>query len=342
MRKSRVYYFCSLGGLLGLAFVVLLWQHLQLARQLPAPGPRPNPLHIAAAALALRAEHKDKNTSGSMDWRPRWIGRVPADLRGLGSKVWQALQIAAQPTAIDAAKQLLRAAVELNTSVTVVQVGACDGAWEQTNDPVQELLQDPRVRAAALEPVPYLWAELDKRLAALPASKGRLAAINAALCLEQKEHVPFYIVSPKFAEEHPEEKHWAVRELGSFKRSHLKKHHIPSEYIETMQVRCLAPPQLFELEESPVGRDPAAVDAVVVDAEGFDADLVRALYELPSLRPAVLIFEQKHVPRPKLREALAALRKFRYVHWRDQDQVVAVLAAPPPPPNTSEARAVSG
>lgn len=266
----------------------------------------------------------------NLSWTPFFVDAVPADRIGLASEVWQQLQQQVQPSAAAAARQLLQAAVARNASLSVVQVGACDGNWAATNDPVQELLRDPRVRALALEPVPKLWRELQQRLAALPDAEGRLFAVNKALCLESAASVPFFVVSPKFAEEHPDAAHWVTSELGSFKRSHLRKHHIPDRFIAKIDVPCLDPPALFAASSlGAVASGPAAVDAVVVDAEGFDADLVEAmLSRVPDLRPALLILEQKHVPRVRLQRVLDTLRSLRYVHWQDNDQLVALLAAP--------------
>jgi len=263
------------------------------------------------------------------DWQPAWGGRVDADARGLGSHVWRGLQPPRRAVpAAEVARLLLAAAAQQNLTLAVLQVGACDGAWEETNDPMQALLQDSRVRALALEPVPQIWQDLRKRLAGLPGAEHRLLALNAAVCLEAREAVPFFIVSARFASDHPEAKHWAQRELGSFQRRHLRKHHIPDKYIEMIKVPCVTPPQLFRQPHSPIGPDPSQVDALIIDAEGLDGDLVLAFLELHTFRPALVVFEQKHLPRVKLEPVLSHLRRLRYVHWRERDQIVAVLAAP--------------
>lgn len=252
-----------------------------------------------------------------------------AGKRDLGHKVWAQMQSMPNATARAAAQALLRAATEGNSSLAIVQVGACDGAWEQSNDPVQELLNDTRVRAIAMEPVPYLWAELEKRLATLPEAAGRLLAVNAALCLEAGENVPFYVVSSSFAADHPNAEHWAKRELGSFNRSHLLKHRVPERYIEQIDVPCMAPPQLFERQDSPVGHVPAEVDALIVDAEGLDDQLVKAMLKLEDFRPALVIFERKHIPRARRDEIQGLLRQLRYEPFNDNDQLVAVLEQQP-------------
>merc|ERR1712118_254394 len=125
-----------------------------------------------------------------------------------------------------------------------------------------------------------------------------------------------------------ESPHWAQKELGSFDRKHLKKHRIHDRYIDTLKVPCVTAPELLETKGSPWGSDIAAVDALVVDAEGLDGDLTLAFLALDAFRPALVIFEQKHLKRDKLKVVLHQLRQLRYVFWRDADQVVALLAAP--------------
>eukprot|EP00927_Polykrikos_kofoidii_P056317 TRINITY_DN50469_c0_g1_i1.p1 TRINITY_DN50469_c0_g1~~TRINITY_DN50469_c0_g1_i1.p1 ORF type:complete len:329 (-),score=55.46 TRINITY_DN50469_c0_g1_i1:89-1075(-) len=306
--------------------VAFLHQHFLLSV-------RDVPVHVARPVLAVAAKSLFNGSvpvvQDWQSWRPRWSGIVPSDRKGLGAKVWEELQTLPDPTAYNATRRLLQAAIDKNVSLAVVQVGACDGKWEDSNDPVQELLRHPRVRAIALEPVPYLWRDLAARFATLPNASGRLLPVNGALCLEAKASAPFFVVSSRFAADHPDAGHWAKRELGSFQKSHLRKHHIPNQYIEQIDVPCLAPPQLFERVDSPVGNEPSNIDAVVVDAEGLDADLVEALLrDVRDFRPALVIFEQKHVPRKRLRTVLDQLRKLRYVFWTDRDQLVALLAAP--------------
>merc|ERR1719410_1156390 len=178
-----------------------------------------------------------------------------------------------------------------------------------------------------LEPVPKLWKELSERLSKLHGADRRLLAVNAALCVKPGDAVPFYVVSPQFAVDFPDSEHWVLRELGSFNRKHLRKHHIPNKYIETINVPCVAPQQLFEQPRSPVGHDASAVDALVVDAEGLDGELVLSTLAIKSFRPALVVFEQKHIPRKDLEPVLATLRKLHYVHWREGDHMVALLAA---------------
>eukprot|EP00929_Paragymnodinium_shiwhaense_P113442 TRINITY_DN81738_c0_g1_i1.p1 TRINITY_DN81738_c0_g1~~TRINITY_DN81738_c0_g1_i1.p1 ORF type:complete len:337 (+),score=62.54 TRINITY_DN81738_c0_g1_i1:118-1128(+) len=303
----------------------MTWMHDLLLRQAPYPTSH-------SVGANLRAD-----ICGAVpDWRPSWEGPVEAGRGGLGARAWLALQnrsAGQQPTAYDATREILAAvgesAPESAQALAVVQVGACDGDWEDSNDPMQALLSDSRVLALVVEPVPPLFQKLSTRLATLPSADRRLKPVNAAICMETSAATPFYIVSDQFAKDNPDAPHWQKSQLGSFKKSHLRKHHIPHKYIETINVPCLTPPKLLQTEGTPFGVGaPSRVDALIIDAEGLDGDLVRAFLGVESFRPALLIFEHKNLKRKALREVLAFLRSFHYVHWCDQDQIVALRAAP--------------
>jgi len=282
-------------------------------------------------ALSRTVAAKVTNTHAwkPVAWRPEWSGRLEADRHGFASELWKQLQSQPDTTTFETTRLLLQTAVSVSSTLNIVQVGACDGAWEKTNDPMQSLFQSQLVRAVAIEPVPPLWEQLKKRLATLPAADERLLALNAAVCLESKKDVPFYTVRKAFSRDHPEVEHWAQNELGSFQKRHLTKHHIPRQYIEEIPVQCVSPTALFEMPNSPVGQDAAAVDVLIVDAEGLDADLVDRFLETDSFRPAVLIFEWKHIARPRVEAVLETMRKASYVYWRDNDQIVGLLAGQP-------------
>lgn len=336
----------AVGSLLGLAGVGLLWQMVVVLHSvnrvpLPQDSAAASPGLLASLAAASRSEQvapappaplaaADQARAAGADWdyRPPWVP-VTADTKGLASKVWRELQGRPDATAYDAARSLLGAAKAAGTQLSVVQVGACDGAWEETNDPMQALLTDERTQALVVEPVPPNFEELRIRLASLPGAAQRLKAVNVAICLEAAEAVAFYVVSDRYAKDHPESPHWAKKELGSFDKKHLKKHRIPDSYIDTLKVPCMTAPDLLEKTEgSPWGADSSVVDALVVDAEGLDGDLTLAFLALETFRPALIIFEQKHLKRDKLKGVLHKMRELRYVFWRDADQVVALLAAP--------------
>lgn len=248
----------------------------------------------------------------------------------LGAAVLEKLRNASKPTAREAAERLLQVASHHNRTVSVLQVGACDGEWADTNDPVQPLLSDPGVKALLLEPVPPHFEELRRRVMALPYAEGRLLPVNAALCPSGgAKSLPFYAVSPRYAVDHPEAPHWAKREIGSLLRSHLEKHRIPDEYIEEIPVPCRTPAETFQEAGAPV-KQPANLDVLLVDAEGMDAEVVKGFLELPGFRPSMIVFERQHISVTKRKELAEKLHQHHYYDWSDHRNSVAILDIPQP------------
>merc|ERR1712032_763550 len=59
------------------------------------------------------------------------------------------------------------------------------------------------------------------------------------------------------------------------------------EYLEELQVRCLAPPDVM----TEAHLTPESVDLFLVDAEGYDAMIVSSLLGVDGFSPAVVVFE---------------------------------------------------
>lgn len=348
MRRNNV---CMLGLLLCLVTFALLHQHFMLFSHVVGPAVRPHvgrklwegqalarpprPAVVAATASAFSVAVASAASALTAS-----VAAASAASSAASAAASTPEQQFSKKSAHGAARALLRAAAQRNVTLGIVQVGACDGAWKESNDPVQELFLDPRVRALALEPVPHLFSTLERRVAALPDSRGRLLVLNTALCLETKDAVPFFVVDAKYGEDHPHAPHWTLHELGSFDREHLKRHHIPYKYIKEVQVPCLAPTQLFaerfggrealaSLPPSPLGPGGArAVDLLIVDAEGLDADLVEAMLKVEGFRPRAMIFERKHIKKRRLKQVLHALESLGYELFKDHAQQVAVWRSP--------------
>lgn len=130
--------------------------------------------------------------------------------------------------------------------------------------------------------------------------------MNMAVCPEASGLVPFYVVSDRFAEDHPEAPHWAKYQLSSLNRNHILNHRevisglcnecLESQeafeaYVEEIQVPCKVPGDL--LYAASVRQED--VDLLEVDAEGEDAKIVSAFLSLPRFRPALIVFEEVHL-----------------------------------------------
>ena len=111
------------------------------------------------------------------------------------------------------------------TGINFVQIGACDGDFSQSNDPIQKFILSKRDwHGVMLEPVPYLFEKLKTNIAkSIPDWEKRIVPINAALSDHDGSQL-FYIVNPHFAEEMPDETHALKHQIGSFNKHHIIKH----------------------------------------------------------------------------------------------------------------------
>lgn len=207
--------------------------------------------------------------------------------------------------------------------VQLVQVGACDGDFGEgettSDDPVQRLLlEEASLRALLLEPHPGVFGMLHENVRQHFGESTRIRLMNVAVAAEEcSGSMPFYVVSPRFAAEHPRRAaHWAKYQLSSLDREHVLNHcefvglsrEAFAEYVDEIQVRCLTPVDL--LREAHLL--PEDVDVLQVDAEGHDDKIVEAFFALPGFRPELVIFEATHLDREEAEGILASFRAQGY------------------------------
>jgi FkbM family methyltransferase len=159
----------------------------------------------------------------------------------------------------------------------VVQVGAFDG---QTNDPIHDWIIRYGWRGVLVEPQARYFAKLEETYAGFP----KLSLRNVALAHESGRR-PFYTLPA----DTPGVPDW-VGQLASFDRSTIvaHKHLIPNieELIRADDVECVTFEDLLE------GVD--RVDLLQVDAEGFDAEIIR-MFDFDRWRPSIVNFESVHL-----------------------------------------------
>ena len=127
--------------------------------------------------------------------------------------------------------------------------------------------------------------------------------------------VDFHVVSQRFMREFPNAPYWAQSELSTTIRSSiLRGVHLvvqpkdPELYVDTIRVPCHRPDDLLHSRLV----DPRSVNALVVDAEGLDAELVEAFMRISGMQPALIIFEAHIASAKQLRVLYARLRRGGY------------------------------
>lgn len=162
-----------------------------------------------------------------------------------------------------------------------VQVGANDGAMM---DPLRKQVLSSRWRGLVIEPVPQLFAQLERNYAA---AAGRVRAVNLAIATQDGE-LPFYHLADRPGL--PSLPDW-VAGLGSFRRDVVLKHadRIPQleRYLSEIQVPAVTWRTLCQRHG--VER----IDVLVTDTEGYDFEIIRQV-DFTRHRPLLLIYEHHH------------------------------------------------
>lgn len=174
--------------------------------------------------------------------------------------------------------------------LTFLQVGANDGLRA---DPIRDYVLRYRWRGLLLEPMPSLFAQLQRNYADCP----ELSFLNAALDVQAGSRTLYY-----FGPECGSLPDWAFG-LGTFDRARLEAllsdFHLPPSAIHEQTAPTLT--WADALRKLPDGR----CDLLVLDTEGADVTLLDAL-DLQQDGPRVIQFEHACVSQA---EHLRALRR---------------------------------
>jgi len=162
--------------------------------------------------------------------------------------------------------------------VRYLQVGAFDGV---SGDPIYPLIERHALQGIVIEPQKDAFERLNANYARFP----HFQFVNAAIAGHDGRSNLFRI---RPGARGPE---W-LHQIASFDRNVLmsRAHMVTNleSMIETEQVRCLTFETLFK--ETGI----EYVDLLQVDAEGFDAEILR-LFNIPLRRPAIVRFEHTHL-----------------------------------------------
>jgi len=179
--------------------------------------------------------------------------------------------------------------------VCYLQIGAFDGIQ---GDPVYPLIVRHSLRGILVEPQKDAFARLKENYAKFSGFR----FINAAIAAHDGESILYRIK--------PEAKGPAwLHQIASFDREVILRHAqmVPNleSMIETEKVRCMSFATLFD----EVGLQ--TVDMLQVDAEGFDAEILR-LFDVAKRAPAIVRFEHKHLSTADHADTLAMLVRGGY------------------------------
>jgi FkbM family methyltransferase len=182
-------------------------------------------------------------------------------------------------------------------NVCFLQIGAFDGV---AGDPIYPLIERHDLRGVLVEPQRAAFERLKANYACFGDS--RFVFLNAAVAAEDGS-AKLYRIQP--TANAPE---WTPQ-LASFDRQVLLNHAhlIPNleSLIVAEEVRAVSVASL--LNEAGLGR----VDLLQIDAEGYDAEILR-LFDVFRRRPPIVRFEHKHLSRAVHDSAVQSLLTVGY------------------------------
>jgi FkbM family methyltransferase len=222
--------------------------------------------HLAAAARALLPK------SLRSQWRElaeeRVLGRPLKFVRNRGAELEVTLEF------------VLASYQRRNPDIFFLQIGAFDG---MSGDPLSPLIERYALRGILVEPQREFFERLKTNYARFNLSN--FTFVNAAIGPKDGA-VPLYKIRPW-----PDAPQW-IHQHASFDRNHVLKLRgvIPDleSLIEVEQVRSVTFTSL--LKEA--GRE--RVDILQIDAEGYDAELLR-LFDVPARKPPIVRYEHTHL-----------------------------------------------
>ena len=200
--------------------------------------------------------------------------------------------------------------------ISIIQIGANDGV---THDPLGELILDcqGRVRGLLIEPQHAAFGRLSQRYAHAPL----ITCLHAAIDWEPGTRC-IYSVNQQAASERLRR---SVSDgMGSFERRHVEatlKTRMPvlsGHEIDELITEEVVP--VTTLEQALDGAEIRQPDVCLVDAEGFDAEIVRMTLDI-GIRPILIQYEHKHLHVRDRRSISKRLIREGYRLWADHADV---------------------
>jgi FkbM family methyltransferase len=169
-------------------------------------------------------------------------------------------------------------------TVTIMQVGACDGV--ETDDPLRDFISSGGTRSILIEPNPVAFALLKKTYEGVP----NVTLIQTAIGEKDGEAYLYRVKDGdiKGTRQSP------LLALSTFDQNYLTgKCGIKPDQIERITVPCRTLASLV----AELGL--TKIDLLLIDVESYDAVIVRMALEMP-VRPACIECEHNNLP-PKVR-----------------------------------------
>jgi FkbM family methyltransferase len=237
-------------------------------------------------------------------WRyvhARTVARVEARVRG------------GTPDRTADVQKFLQASIRSRPDFSILQVGAYDGV---SNDIIHALLANPHVRGVLLEPQPGPFALLQQRWDRV----SRIVPVRAALADTTGER-PLYVIADAFKHKHP-----FPDQVSSFYRSRVES--ACSRYVWRPSSDFIASVQVPTIDWQTLVRRYGRFDLVAIDAEGYDAEILKQI-DMNASPPDIILYEHVLLPRRVQKRCRQLLTSNGYsVTQVNQNDTLATLSGP--------------
>jgi FkbM family methyltransferase len=184
-----------------------------------------------------------------------------------------------------AAPRLLRAFAEAYPRAVFVEIGSNDG---EQHDHLQPFILSSAWRGVMVEPVPYVFERLQRNYGGTPG----ISLDNSAIA-DHDGSRPFYYLAEASEEERDALPGW-YDGIGSFSREAVLSHAREIPDIESRVVEKELPTLTYESLCERHGLH--KVDLLLIDVEGYDWDLIRAI-DFDRGLPRLVVYEHYHLAR---------------------------------------------
>ena len=190
-----------------------------------------------------------------------------------------------------------------NLIKTLVQIGSNDG---KRFDILNKFIKEYSPTSILVEPIKKDFEDLKKNYS----NKKNISFENSAISVNNKVNTLFKVKDEKlnFYSEY-------VKGITSFNEKHLLKHGISKSHIKEVKVNSLS---IFDLlKKYSINQ----LDLLVIDAEGYDGDIVIDFLSTITLRP-LIIFEYIHINHKVFKEVIKSLALKKYNHFKIDENLI--------------------
>tara|TARA_Y100000992_G_C21130415_1_gene426299 strand:- start:45 stop:794 length:750 start_codon:yes stop_codon:yes gene_type:complete len=186
---------------------------------------------------------------------------------------------------------------------SVIQIGANDG---KRFDVINSFIKKYSPKAILIEPIKENYEDLKLNYK----DQNNIFFENSAISVNNEINFLFKVDEQKFKfyDEH-------IKGISSFDKSHLLKHGVSNSHIKKENVKSITFEKLIEKYSVNY------LDLLMVDAEGYDGDIIIDFLSNSSLRP-LIIFEYIHVKNKKLEKLINILISKNFIFYKLEENMI--------------------